>query len=64
MKDTNFYFSSKEKVAVLGGTGAGKSSLVSALLRMPDHSGKVIGGYILIEIFRLIKWKLVNTLGS
>ncbi|KAL9978312.1 hypothetical protein ACROYT_G015811 [Oculina patagonica] len=32
----------KEKIGVVGRTGAGKSSLVSALFRMPDPSGKVV----------------------
>ena len=41
LKDINFCVSSKEKVGVVGRTGAGKSSLVSALFRMPDPSGKV-----------------------
>ena len=41
LKDINFCVSSKEKVGVVGRTGAGKSSLVSALFRMPDPLGKV-----------------------
>lgn len=41
LKNINFQVSSKEKVGVVGRTGAGKSSLVSALFRMPDHLGKV-----------------------
>lgn len=41
LKDINFCVSSKEKVGVVGRTGAGKSSLVSALFRMPDYLGKV-----------------------
>lgn len=41
LKDISFCVSSKEKVGVVGRTGAGKSPLVSALLRMPDPVGKV-----------------------
>ena len=41
LKDISFRVSSKEKVGVVGRTGAGKSSLVSALFRMPEPSGKV-----------------------
>lgn len=41
LKDINVCISSKEKVGVVGRTGAGKSSLVSALFRMPDPLGKV-----------------------
>ena len=41
LKDINFCVSSREKVGVVGRIGAGKSSLVSALLRMPDPLGKV-----------------------
>ena len=41
LKDINVCVSSQEKVGVVGRTGAGKSSLVSALFRMPDPLGKV-----------------------
>ncbi|KAL9978313.1 hypothetical protein ACROYT_G015813 [Oculina patagonica] len=41
LKDINLCVSSKEKVGVVGRTGAGKSSLVSALFRMPEPLGKV-----------------------
>lgn len=41
LKDINFCVKSKEKVGVVGRTGAGKSSLVSALFRMPEPVGKV-----------------------
>lgn len=41
LKNINVCISSKEKVGVVGRTGAGKSSLVSALFRMPDPLGKV-----------------------
>ena len=41
LKDISFCVKSKEKVGVVGRTGAGKSSLVSALFRMPEPVGKV-----------------------
>ena len=41
LRDISIRVSSKEKVGVVGRTGAGKSSLVSALFRMPDPLGKV-----------------------
>ena len=41
LKDISVSISSKEKIGVVGRTGAGKSSLVSALFRMPDPLGKV-----------------------
>jgi len=41
LKDISIHVSAKEKVGVVSRTGAGKSSLVSALFRMPDPLGKV-----------------------
>ena len=41
LKNINVCVSSQEKVGIVGRTGAGKSSLVSALFRMPDPLGKV-----------------------
>ena len=41
LKNIDFSVSDKEKVGVVGRTGAGKSSLVSALFRMPEPLGKV-----------------------
>ena len=42
LKDINLFISDKEKIGVVGRTGAGKSSLVASLLRMPDPEGKVV----------------------
>ena len=42
LKDVSFTIRAKEKVGVAGRTGAGKSSLVAALLRMPEPQGKVL----------------------
>ena len=41
LKDINLYVTGKEKLGVVGRTGAGKSSLVAALFRMPEPLGKV-----------------------
>jgi len=42
LKDVNFSVDSQEKIGIVARTGAGKSSLVSALFRMPQPTGKVI----------------------
>ena len=42
LKNLNFTIAAGEKVGIVGRTGAGKSSLASALLRMPDPQGDVI----------------------
>ena len=41
LKDINLSIADKERIGVAGRTGAGKSSLVASLLRMPDPEGKV-----------------------
>ena len=59
LKDINLFIADKEKVGVVGRTGAGKSSLVASLLRMPDPEGKVTRlaynvtgqSYIQVKIF-------------
>ena len=42
LKDVSFTTHAHEKIGIVGRTGAGKSSLVSALFRMPQPSGDVI----------------------
>ncbi|KAL9973022.1 hypothetical protein ACROYT_G019427 [Oculina patagonica] len=41
LKDINLSIADKEKIGVAGRTGAGKSSIVAALLRMPEPEGQV-----------------------
>ena len=41
LKDLSFTISSHEKIGIVGRTGAGKSSLVAALFRMPQPTGDV-----------------------
>ena len=48
LKNINFEIKGGEKIGVAGRTGAGKSSFVAALLRMPDADGDII-----IDDFRL-----------
>ena len=42
LKDVSFTIDSQEKIGIVGRTGAGKSSLVAALFRMPQPTGDVI----------------------
>ncbi|KAK3753079.1 hypothetical protein QZH41_019291, partial [Actinostola sp. cb2023] len=42
LQNLNFEVRPKEKVGIIGRTGAGKSSLFAAILRMPEPQGKVI----------------------
>ena len=42
LKDITFGVNAQEKIGIVGRTGAGKSSLVSALFRMPQPTGQVI----------------------
>ena len=42
LQDVSFHIDPNEKIGIVGRTGAGKSSLVSALFRMPEPSGDVI----------------------
>ena len=42
LKNISVCVADKEKVGVVGRTGAGKSSLVTALFRMPEPEGEVL----------------------
>ena len=51
LNNINFNIKGKSRIGVIGRTGAGKSSLVAALLRMPDAQGDVIiDGVKIIDI--------------
>ena len=42
-----------EKIGLVGRTGAGKSSLVASLFRMPDHDGKIYLGDVCLSELNL-----------
>ncbi|XP_058478651.1 ATP-binding cassette sub-family C member 4-like [Solea solea] len=51
LKDINLTFKPKEKIGVVGRTGAGKSSLVSAVFRLSEAEGNIyIDGVLTSEI--------------
>ena len=60
LKDINLFIADKEKVGVVGRTGAGKSSLVASLLRMPDPEGKVTRLAHMLQVKVIFRLKFLN----
>ena len=48
LKNINVDIAAKEKVGIVGRTGAGKSSLLAALFRMPEPEGSVSIAYFVL----------------
>ena len=50
-----------EKVGIVGRTGAGKSSLVASLFRMPEHCGKIFLGDVCVSELNLQEARMALT---
>ena len=65
LKNVNLEIKGGEKIGVAGRTGAGKSSLVAALLRMPDAAGDVIIDSVRLKEINLQKARrYISVLGQ
>ena len=53
LEDVSCIIQPGEKVGLVGRTGAGKSSLVASLFRMPDHDGKIYLGEVCLSELNL-----------
>lgn len=53
LKNVSCIIEAGEKVGIVGRTGAGKSSLVASLFRMPEHDGKIFLGDVCLSELNL-----------